>query len=52
MGMSDLAIMLKTFELQAKEGYEPENYRTYIERFETETGEAFKELDDLIKDLQ
>jgi HPt (histidine-containing phosphotransfer) domain-containing protein len=48
MGMNDLATMLKTFELQAKEGKETEKYGSYIERFRNDTGEALKELDDLI----
>ena len=48
MGMSDLAIMLKTFELQAKEGVDTEKYESYINRFVSEAGEAMKELDDLI----
>ena len=48
MGMSDLAAMLKTFELQAKEGIETEKYESYINRFVLETGEAMKELNDLI----
>lgn len=49
MGMNDLAFMLKTFELQAKEGKEPEKYNIYISRFVNETREAIIELDDLIK---
>jgi HPt (histidine-containing phosphotransfer) domain-containing protein len=48
MGMADLAVMLKTFELQAKEGKEPENYESYINRFRDDTAEALKELDDLV----
>lgn len=48
MGMNDLALMLKTFELQAKESRETEKYESYISRFRTETGEAVGELDDLI----
>lgn len=48
MGMNDLALMLKTFELQAREGREPELYRGYIDRFSRETSEAFSELQDLI----
>lgn len=48
MGMKDLADMLKTFELQAKEGKEPELYKSYIDRFKDDTREAIKELDDLI----
>jgi HPt (histidine-containing phosphotransfer) domain-containing protein len=48
MGMSEMAIMLKTFELQAKEGKESQLYEHYIERFKSETEEAIRELDDLI----
>jgi HPt (histidine-containing phosphotransfer) domain-containing protein len=49
MGMNDLAVMLKNFELQAKEGTDSDKYESYIERFRNDTGEAMKELDDLIK---
>lgn len=49
MGMADLAFMLKTFELQAKEGKESEKYESYVKRFGDETAEAMKELDDLVK---
>jgi HPt (histidine-containing phosphotransfer) domain-containing protein len=45
MGMSDLADMLKTFELQAKEGHEKENYESYISRFERDTKGAAEELE-------
>jgi HPt (histidine-containing phosphotransfer) domain-containing protein len=45
MGMSDLAAMLKTFELEAKENRNPGQYASYIERFRSETAEALKELD-------
>jgi HPt (histidine-containing phosphotransfer) domain-containing protein len=48
MGMNELAVMLKIFELQAKEGIESDKYESYIERFRTETAEALKELDDVI----
>ena len=48
MGMNELALMLKTFELQAKEGKAVEKYESYIERFRNDTGEALKELDNLI----
>ena len=48
MGMGDLAAMLKSFELQAKEGKETGKYDTYISRFINDTGEAVKELDHLI----
>jgi|WetSurMetagenome_2_1015567.scaffolds.fasta_scaffold389382_2 HPt (histidine-containing phosphotransfer) domain-containing protein len=49
MGMNDLATMLKTFELQAKEGKEPESYESYIARFLTETTAAVVELEDLVR---
>jgi HPt (histidine-containing phosphotransfer) domain-containing protein len=48
MGMSDLATLLKTFELQAREGKEPEKYQPYIDKFRNDTAEAIKELDDLL----
>jgi HPt (histidine-containing phosphotransfer) domain-containing protein len=48
MGMTRLAEMLKTFELQAKEGKEPHLYEQYLERFKSETEEAIRELDDII----
>jgi len=48
MGMESLALMLKTFELQAKEGLESEKYESYINRFAYEGGEAVKELNDLV----
>ena len=49
MGMNDLAIMLKTLELDAKEGKETELYESYVLRFKTETEAAVIELDDFIK---
>jgi HPt (histidine-containing phosphotransfer) domain-containing protein len=49
MGMSELASMLKTFELQAREKLEPDRYPAYIERFRTETTAAVAELEDMIK---
>jgi HPt (histidine-containing phosphotransfer) domain-containing protein len=48
MGMADLAVMLKTFELQAKEGKESEKYESYVNRFRDDTTLALKELDDLV----
>jgi HPt (histidine-containing phosphotransfer) domain-containing protein len=51
MGMNDLAIMLKTFELQAKENKETGLYESYIIRYKNETEEAIKELDNLVKNL-
>jgi HPt (histidine-containing phosphotransfer) domain-containing protein len=52
MGMSDLALMLKTFELQAKEGKEAEKYESYVSKFRNDTSEALNELDDLISNIQ
>jgi HPt (histidine-containing phosphotransfer) domain-containing protein len=46
MGMNDLAIMLKTFELQAKESLESDLYESYIERFKSDTDSAIIELND------
>jgi HPt (histidine-containing phosphotransfer) domain-containing protein len=51
MGMNDLAIMLKTFELQAREEKEPHLYESYITRFQSETKEALTELEDLVNQL-
>ena len=48
MGMDDLAVMLKTFELQAREEKEPHLYESYIERFIAETQAAIAELEDLV----
>jgi HPt (histidine-containing phosphotransfer) domain-containing protein len=45
MGMEDLATMLKTFELQAKESIEPEKYEYYISRFKSDTDAAVRELE-------
>jgi hypothetical protein len=47
--MADLAMMLKTFELQAKEGAEADKYESYVSRFRDDTAEALIELDDLVK---
>jgi len=48
MGMNDLTLMLKIFELQAKEGVESELYESYILKFKTETDKAVIELEDLV----
>ncbi len=52
MGMSELAAMLKTFELHAKESRETDRYEYYITRFYDETKGAVEELDNLVKNLQ
>ncbi len=49
MGMNDLATMLKSFELQAKEGKGSELYEAYIQRYKSETDAALTELEDVIK---
>ncbi len=48
MGMNDLALMLKTFELQAREEKETHLYESYVTRFRTETRGAIEELEDLV----
>jgi HPt (histidine-containing phosphotransfer) domain-containing protein len=45
MGMNELAAMLKTFELQAREEKETHLYESYITRYQTETGAAITELE-------
>ena len=45
MGMEDLAIMLKDFELNAREGINQVKYPIYISRFENDTASAIIELD-------
>ncbi len=52
MGMEEMAILLKTFELQAKEGKETQLYESYIEKFKNDTTEAVRELEDLINNRQ
>jgi HPt (histidine-containing phosphotransfer) domain-containing protein len=51
MGMSDLANMLKTFELETREEKNSEKYGSYIERFKSDTENAVKELDDHMKKI-
>jgi len=48
MGMDDLAVMLKTFEIQAREEKESHLYESYIIRFSAETKAAIVELEDLV----
>jgi HPt (histidine-containing phosphotransfer) domain-containing protein len=45
MGMENLAALLKTFELQAKEGKNSDQYESYISRFQSETEVALEELE-------
>jgi hypothetical protein len=51
MGMNDLATMLKTFEMEGREGKNKENYESYIHRYETEAGLAGLELENYINNL-
>jgi HPt (histidine-containing phosphotransfer) domain-containing protein len=51
MGMADLASMLKTFELEGKEGKNKENFESYINRYERESNEAVIELYDFISNM-
>jgi HPt (histidine-containing phosphotransfer) domain-containing protein len=51
MGMDDLALMLKTFELEAKQGKDPELYESYITRFKAETDGAVRELENYLNSL-
>lgn len=51
MGMEDLAVMLKTFELEAKEGLNHEKYRSYIDRYSNEATAAVAELDEMLSRL-
>ncbi len=48
MGMDDLAVMLKTFELKAKEEQDVSLYPSYISRFRDDTIAAIAELEDLV----
>ena len=52
MGMDSLANMLKTFELEAKDGRNSEKYESYLIRFENDTMHALEELDELVKSLE
>ncbi len=49
MGMDELATMLKTFELQARDRIETEMYESYISRFKNEIDAAVIELEDYLK---
>jgi HPt (histidine-containing phosphotransfer) domain-containing protein len=51
MGINELAAMLKTFELQAKNGSESELYESYILRFKSDTDAAVIELEDYLTKL-
>ena len=46
MGMNDLASELKTLEILAKEGKEPEKYPSMVENFVSQCKSAIKELNE------
>jgi len=48
MGMTDLATLLKTFELNARDSIGSNEYDAYIARFRNDTEEAIMELNHLI----
>jgi HPt (histidine-containing phosphotransfer) domain-containing protein len=48
MGMEDLAAMLKTFEIEAKDSNGSEHYESYISRFKSDTDAAVRELEDYL----
>jgi HPt (histidine-containing phosphotransfer) domain-containing protein len=48
MGMADLASLLKTFELNARESIDSNYYESYIARYRNDTDEAIKELYQLL----
>ena len=52
MGMNDLADMLKTFELQAKDNLGTDKFEIFISRFEHETRGAEEELENYVKNLK
>ena len=47
MGMDSLAEMLKTIELNAKDGLNTSEYSSYVERFGSDTRSALAELETL-----
>lgn len=51
MGMNDLTVLLKTLEIEAKEGKNKENFESTIHRYETEAGLAVLELENYINNL-
>jgi HPt (histidine-containing phosphotransfer) domain-containing protein len=48
MGMTELAQLLKNFELQTREQVEIPLYSSYIEKFKADTDQAVKELESII----
>jgi HPt (histidine-containing phosphotransfer) domain-containing protein len=51
MGLSELAIDLKTFENLAKAGEEVEKYPAFIEKFKAETQDAVDELNEVVSNI-
>ena len=52
MGLSELSNELKTLENLAKEGKQTEKYPELIEKFRKDTGDAIKELDKILENLE
>jgi HPt (histidine-containing phosphotransfer) domain-containing protein len=52
MGMTELSLMLKTFEQQAKENKETDKYESYITKFENDTKSAIGELENFLSNLK
>ena len=51
MGMEELASLLKEMEINASKGINSEEYSDVIRKFQTETAEAIKELDNYVSTL-
>ena len=51
MGLNELAVELKTFELNAKAGVEVEQFPNFINKFKQETSEAVNELEEISENL-
>jgi HPt (histidine-containing phosphotransfer) domain-containing protein len=52
MGMTEMAQMLKTFELTAKEGKDTHLYESYVQKFKNDTASAIIELEDIVSNRQ
>lgn len=51
MGLNELALELKAFELKAKAGIDTDGYPQFIARFTSETSEAITELEDVAENI-
>lgn len=52
MGMEETARMLKTLELMAKAGENPQDYPNYVKQFEEDTSLVLKEIDHYLSENQ